>query len=145
MVLQRWTSFTDVRRLEDAMNRLWRDGGVRSAGAANWRLPLDVEQDVDNIVVKATVPGFKPEDIKAGIENNVLTITAETQSEGEGETEATEYLLRERRTGSYHRSIRLPDTVDADGAESTYDNGVLTITVPKQEAKKARQIAIKVA
>ena len=143
MVLQRWTPFTDVRRLENAMNRLWRDGGVRSVEAANWRLPLDVTQDADSIVVKATVPGFKPEDIKADIESNVLTIHAEISSEGE--TEEAEYLLRERRTGSYHRSIRLPDSVDADEAESTYDNGVLTITVPKQEEKKARQIQIKVA
>ena len=93
--------------------------------------------------MKATVPGFKPEDIKAGIENKVLTINAETPSEAQGEE--TEYLLRERRTGSYQRSIRLPDTVDADKAESTYDSGVLTITVPKQEEKKTRQIEIKVA
>ncbi len=143
MVLQRWTPFTDVQRLEDAMHRLWRDGGVRSAGNDSWRLPLDVAQDADNIVVNATVPGFGPEDIQADIENNVLTIHAETSSEGE--SDEAEYLLRERRTGSYHRSIRLPDTIDADGAESTYDNGVLTITVPKQEAKKARRIAIKVS
>jgi HSP20 family protein len=143
MVLQRWTPFTDTRRFEYALNRVWRDGGVRNGESARWRLPLDVAQDADNIVVKATVPGFKPEDIKAGIENNVLTINAETSSEAQAEE--TEYLLRERRTGSYRRSIRLPDTVDAEGAESTYDNGVLTITVPKQEEKKARQIEIKVA
>ncbi len=143
MVLQRWAPFTDARRFEYALNRLWRDGGVRNGESASWRLPLDVAQDADNIVVKATVPGFKPEDIKAGIENKVLTINAETPSEAQGEE--TEYLLRERRTGSYQRSIRLPDTVDADKAESTYDNGVLTITVPKQEEKKARQIEIKVA
>ncbi len=143
MVLQRWAPFTDARRFEYALNRLWRDSDVRNGESASWRLPLDVAQDADNIVVKATVPGFKPEDIKAGIENNVLTINAETPSEAQGEE--TEYLLRERRTGSYQRSIRLPDTVDADKAESTYDNGVLTITVPKQEEKKARQIEIKVA
>ncbi|MCX8213538.1 MAG: Hsp20/alpha crystallin family protein [SAR202 cluster bacterium] len=143
MVLQRWAPFTDARRFEYALNRLWRDSDVRNGESASWRLPLDVAQDADNIVVKATIPGFKPEDIKAGIENKVLTINAETPSEAQGEE--TEYLLRERRTGSYQRSIRLPDTVDADKAESTYDNGVLTITVPKQEEKKARQIEIKVA
>ena len=143
MVLQRWAPFTDARRFEFALNRLWRDEGVRNGESTSWRLPLDVAQDADNIVVKATVPGFNPEDIKAGIENKVLTINAESPSEAQGEE--TEYLLRERRTGSYQRSIQLPDTVDADKAESTYDNGVLTITVPKQEEKKARQIEIKVA
>ncbi|MDP6064692.1 MAG: Hsp20/alpha crystallin family protein [SAR202 cluster bacterium] len=143
MVLQRWAPFTDTRRFEFALNRLWRDEGVRNGESTSWRLPLDVAQDADNIVVKATVPGFNPEDIKAGIENKVLTINAESPSEAQGEE--TEYLLRERRTGSYQRSIRLPDTVDADKAESTYDNGILTITVPKQEEKKARQIEIKVA
>ncbi len=143
MVLQRWAPFTDTRRFEFALNRLWRDEGVRNGESTSWRLPLDVAQDADNIVVKATVPGFNPEDIKAGIENKVLTINAESPSEAQGEE--TEYLLRERRTGSYQRSIRLPDTVDADKAESTYDNGILTITVPKQEEKKARHIEIKVA
>ena len=143
MVLQRWAPFTDTRRFEFALNRLWRDEGVRNGESTSWQLPLDVAQDADNIVVKATVPGFNPEDIKAGIENKVLTINAESPSEAQGEE--TEYLLRERRTGSYQRSIRLPDTVDADKAESTYDNGILTITVPKQEEKKARHIEIKVA
>ena len=143
MVLQRWTPFTDTRRFEYALNRLWRDGSGRNGERASWRLPLDVVQDADNIVVKATVPGFKPEDIKAEIENNVLSINAETPSEAQAEE--TEYLLRERRTGSYQRSVRLPDTVDADKAESTYDNGILTITVPKLEEKKARQIEIKAA
>jgi HSP20 family protein len=143
MVLQRWVPFTDARRFEYALNRLWRDSDVRNGESASWRLALDVAEDADNIVVKATIPGFKPEDIKAGIENKVLTINAETPSEAQGEE--TEYLLRERRTGSYQRSIRLPDTVVVDKAESTYDNGVLTITVPKQEEKKARQIEIKVA
>ena len=143
MVLQRWAPFTDTRRFEFALNRLWRDEGVRNGESTSWQLPLDVAQDADNIVVKATVPGFKPEDIKAGIENKVLTINAESPSEAQGEE--TEYLLRERRMGSYQRSIRLPDTVDADKAESIYDNGILTITVPKQEEKKARHIEIKVA
>ncbi len=143
MVLKRWSPFTDPRRLEYAMNRLWQNGGVRSTGDSSWHMPLDVTQNNDHIVVKATVPGFKLENIRAEIENRVLTIQAEQAEASPENEEETEYLLRERRSGPYYRSIRLPDTIDADGAESTYNNGVLSIIVPKQEAKKARQITIK--
>ena len=107
-----------------------------------WSVPLDVAEDGDSIVVRATVPGVDPSDIQVNIEDGVLTISAETAEENEVKGES--YLLRERSTGSYRRLLRLPDTVDADKAESSYQHGVLTVTFPKQEAKKSRRIEVQV-
>ena len=145
MVLQRWDPTLDVRRMDVIMGRLWRGFGGRSfqSGGGSRYVPLDVVQDGDNVVVSASLPGVSPDDIKVDIEDGVLSIKAETSSEKEGKGDS--YLLRERRPGSYHRSIRLPDTVNADGAESSYEHGVVTITLPKQEEKKARRIELKVS
>ena len=145
MVLQRLDRFGQLRRVEDTMERLWRGFGPRYVvrnGVEHWRVPLDVVEDGDNIVVQASIPGAKADDIEAHVEDGVLTVGAETSSEAE--TKDGSYLLRERRTGSYHRSIRLPGSVDADKAESSYENGVLTITFPKQDAKKAKRIEVQI-
>ena len=85
----------------------------------------------------------KPEDVKVTVEDGVLTIKAESANEREEKDER--YLVRERRSGKYRRALRLPDTLDADKAESRYENGVLTVKFPKVEAKKARKLEVKVA
>ena len=93
-------------------------------------------------VEKLLREGVDPSDIDVNIEDGVLTISAETAAENEVKEKS--YLYRKRRTGSYRRSLRLPDTVDADKAESSYRHGVLTVTFPKQEAKKSRRIEVQV-
>ncbi|MCI0440788.1 MAG: Hsp20/alpha crystallin family protein [Chloroflexi bacterium] len=143
MVMQRWDPFNELRQMQDTMNRLWRGYGVRDGEDVmeSWAVPLDVVQEGDNILVRASMPGIKPEDINVTLENDVLTIKGETRSE----TEKTEgnYLLRERRSGAFHRSLRLPDTVDTEKADTKYENGVLTVTFPKIEAKKAKRLEVK--
>ena len=94
------------------------------------------------MVVKASLPGVKPGDINVTIENNVLSISGNTATEEEHKE--GNYLMRERRTGSFQRSIRLPDTIDANKAESSYDSGVLTIKLPKTEASKPKQLKVDV-
>ena len=106
-----------------------------------WSIPVDVTQEGDDIVVRASVPGLKPEDISVTLEDGLLTIEGETKSESE--VSESDYLLRERRVGRFRRSLRLPDTADADKAQPSYENGVLTIAVPKQEARKAKRLEIK--
>ena len=145
MVLQRWDPIVDLRRMEETMNRLWRGSGGRSSlgnGSEHWHVPLDVVQEDDNIIVHASVPGIDPNDIRVDIEDGVLTVSGQNSSETETKEES--YLHRERRNGSYHRSLKLPDTVDAEKAESNYEHGVLTVTLPKQEAKKAKRIEVKI-
>ena len=146
MVLQRWYPFGELRQAQDRINRIVQASGGRRYGdsaGASWAVPLDVVEDDDNVVVRASLPGAQPDEIEVTVEDGILAIKA--HSEGETETKEGSYLVRERRTGSFHRSLRLPDTVDAEKAESTYENGVLSVSIPKQEAKKARRLEVKVA
>ncbi len=145
MVLQRWDPIVEMRSMEEAINRMWRGLGQRPASAnraEHWHIPLDVVEEGDDIVVHASVPGVDPGDIEVNVEDGVLTINGKTSTESE--TQKGDYLLRERRSGSYHRALRLPDTVDEAKAESSYDKGVLTVRFAKQEAKKARRLEVKV-
>ena len=88
------------------------------------------------------MPGVKPDDISVTIEDGVLTITGETASETD-QAEGS-YLRRERRSGSFRRTLRLPDSVDAERASSTYTNGVVTVALPTAEDRKARKLTIEV-
>ena len=142
MTMQRFDPFAEIRRMDTAFNRLW-NTGVRApeVDGGRWDIAMDVVQDEDDLIVRASLPGVDPDDIQVTLEDGLLTIEGETGSETE--EQKGDYLLRERRFGRFHRALRLPSSVDADGAEPSYANGVLTITVPKQEAKKARRLAIK--
>ena len=139
MVLQRFDPFRDLRNMEDTMNRLWRGFGTTTTreGAEDWNIAIDVVQKADEIVVNASLPGVKPEDIDLTIEDNVLTLKAERQAEHREED--SRYLIQERSYGRYYRALRLPDTVDVNKVKSTYDNGVLAISLPKAEADQGRR------
>lgn len=136
--------------MEDTVDRLWRGLGPRAGGPTSdvdaWGIALDVVREGDDVVVRASLPGVRPGDVNVTIEENILTITGTTGSETESDQERGEgtYLLRERRTGSFRRTLKLPDSVDADQATSSYETGVLTITLPKTEKAKAKQLTIEV-
>ncbi len=146
-MLQRRDPFNDLRQMQNTMDRMWqRFGNQQSNGNAEnpkieaWPFPLDVVRKGDDTVIRASVPGIKPEDIQVSIEDNVLTIrghTAEEHQDGDGT-----FLMRERRSGSFHRALRLPESVDVDKVHPHYEDGVLTITVPKAEAKRAKQLQV---
>ncbi|MEE8517683.1 MAG: Hsp20/alpha crystallin family protein [Dehalococcoidia bacterium] len=146
MTLERWDPFRELRRMEETVDRRWRGFGPRAGGPTGdvyaWGIPLDVVREGDDVVVHASLPGVKPGDVNVTIEENVLTISG--TSDSETETSEASYLLRERRTGSFRRTLRLPDSVDADGATSAYEAGVLTITLPKSEQAKAKRLTIEV-
>ena len=142
--IQRVDPFHELRRFTSAPGLFWRGFRARPLGDAEtrWALPLDVVRRDDDVVVSASIPGVDPDAIKVTVENGTLTISG--SSGQEQESEKSGYLLRERRSGSFFRSIRLPDEVDGEKAESEYRNGVLTITLPKEESSKARTIDVKV-
>jgi HSP20 family protein len=143
MVLRRWEPFQELRQMQENMNRLWHSfssGEGNGQDVESWAIPLDVVQQGDNIVVKATVPGVNPEDIDVSIENDVLSIKGHTKEEREHQE--GNYLMRERRSGSFYRALRLPDTVDSDKAQPHYEHGVLSITFPRMESKKAKRLQI---
>jgi HSP20 family protein len=132
--------------MEDTMNRLWRGFAGTPAyreSAEDWNIAIDVVQKKDDYEVRASVPGIKPEEIDVSIEDNVLTIKAEKKTESE--TEDENYLVREHRTGSFYRALRLPDTIDTEKVKSRYEDGILTIALPKAEEKKRKQIKVSVS
>jgi HSP20 family protein len=131
--------------MEDTMGRLWRGFGALPGyreAAEDWNIAIDVIQKPEEVIVKAAVPGVKPEDIDVTVEDNVLTIKAEKKTEVEDES--SRYLVREQTWGSYYRALRLPDMVDANKIKSEYEHGVLTISMPKAEEKKRKQIKVNV-
>ena len=107
----------------------------------SWNLALDVAEKGDVFTVKASLPGISPDDLNVTLEDNVLTIQGETK---EDETiEENSYHIRERRYGSFSRSVRFPVPAEGDKVEAEYENGVLTLTIPKAEAVKPKRIAVK--
>jgi HSP20 family protein len=104
-------------------------------------LALDVAEKDDAFIVKASVPGVPAEDVEVTLTDNVLTIKGEMKADKEINEE--NYHLRERRFGSFMRSVTLPTAVDADKIEAVNENGVLTLTLPKAEAVKPKKIEVK--
>ena len=144
MTMQRWDPFNELRQVQDTMNRIWRgyQAPSDSGGFEAWAVPLDVVRKGDDIEVLASVPGVDPDNIQITVENDVLTISGQTESENK--TSEGDFLMRERRSGSFHRALRLPDTVDVERAETGYENGVVTISFPKLESKKAKKLSLTV-
>ena len=113
------------------------------SATAAWVPPVDVLEQEDAIRIMAELPGVKPEDVKISVEGNVLTLHGTKQQVAE---ERTERVHRYERTyGAFERSFTLPASVDTQHINANYDNGVLTITLPKAEQAKPRQIAVQVA
>ncbi len=144
MVLQRWDPLFDFRRAMNRHVRTTRFGRPVLAHSETekkeWAIPLDVVEQEDELLIRASIPGVKVDDIDVSIENRVLTIKAETKTEAEHKEGG--YLMRERRSGSFFRSLRLPETVDTDQAKTSYNDGVLTVNLPKAESKKAKHLKI---
>ena len=146
MVLQRWDPFMELRRIHGRLYRPWLGitPAINGADRREWPIPLDIVQEEDKYVVRASLPGIDPENIEVSVDQDVLTIKGRTEVEAEKHREDGNYMVRERRSGSFIRSLRLPDTVDADEAKPNFDNGVLTITLPKVESKKAKHLTVTV-
>lgn len=146
--LIRWDPFREMMTLRTQMDRLMEDlfnlPTAWSEGEATtfWRLPLDVIERDDAFIVKASLPGVKPEDLDISYVDNTLTIKGELKEEVQQEGER--YHLRERRFGQFMRSITLPVAIDPDKIEAVYENGVLTLTLPKAEEVKPRKIQVHV-
>ena len=157
--------FTLMRRLSDDMDRLfenfgfgrsfglgtapfggtdrdlWRSSTIENESA--WLPQVEAFRRGDKFVVRADLPGIKKEDVRAEIEDGVLTISGQRTSEREDERD--DYYRSERSYGSFHRTIPLPDGVESDNCEATFKDGVLEVTlpVPKEASRNARQIQIR--
>ena len=151
MVLRHWDPFHDMRKMHGGVDRFWNglpawEGSRSGYGPREphtWAIPVDVVWEGDEIVVHASLPGVDPDGIEVSVEENLLTIKASTKASRKTEAgKEDEYLVKERRTGSFRRTLRLPKTADADKARPHYDNGVLTVSFPRLESKKVKRLKV---
>lgn len=143
-MLTRWDPFQEMLNLRRTVDRLFDNVSTDNAWAqsATWGLAVDVVENKDDFIVKASVPGIKPEDLDISYADDTLTIKGEVKTENE--VEENQYHLRERRYGSFSRSISLPTKIKDNAIEASYQNGVLSLRLPKAEEVKPKRIAIKV-
>lgn len=143
--LMRWYPFSDFRSLRRHTDRLF-DDFFRGPRLVPWEsaelaFPLDVYETEESLVVKAPLPGVRPEDVDISITDDILTIKGETKSEEEVERE--NYHRRELRYGSFCRSVPLPTQVEHGKAEAAFEQGILTVTLPKTAEAKPKTIKVK--
>lgn len=144
MTIERWEPFREMISLRDAMNSLLaesfvRPGGTPAAGGIG-TLPLDVAETEGEFVIKASLPGIKPEDVKITVHGDTLTIRGETKAEEE--KKGTHWHVRERHVTSLARSLSLGVPINADAALAHFDHGVLTLSLPKTAEAKPKQITV---
>ena len=140
----RWQPAREMKTLREAMERLFDDAFTRPLSMSNpaWSVPaVDMYQTDDEIVVKAALPGIKADEVQINVTGEVLTLKGETRQENE--TKEKSYHIREQRWGTFERSLVLPAEVVADKAKADFENGILTITLPKAEDVKPKSISIK--
>lgn len=130
------------RTMERMLNNLY-DGEFGFGEPLNLRMPIDVIENDNEFVVKADVAGIDPDNIEITYTDNNLSIKGEIETEREEEGEEGRYHLRERRYGTFSRTISMPGTVDVESIQAETKNGVLKIHLPKKEEVKPRRIEIK--
>jgi HSP20 family protein len=141
--LTRWEPAREMMSLRDAMDRLFDDAFTHPLSIRDgWSAPaIDMYQTDNEIVVKASLPGFKADDVQLSITGAVLTLKGELKREEEKEEKA--WHMREQRWGSFDRSVVLPVNVAVDKAKANFEDGVLIITLPKAEEARPKTITIK--
>jgi HSP20 family protein len=143
--LIRWEPIRELDGMRDALDRLFDEGFSRPFTSAMWDVgsvpAMDIYQTDEAIKVKMGLPGVKPEDIQISVANGVLTIRGEVKEDKE--EKAKDYHLHERRFGSFSRSVSLPSHVSVEKSEAEFEDGVLTLTLPKAEEAKAKTITVK--
>jgi HSP20 family protein len=146
MSMTRWDPFRDMLSLREAMQQLMEESFVRpgaTRGGGAQQLALDVHEEDNAYIVRASLPGYRPEDIQVNVIGDTLTIRAERK--GEAERTQGNYLVRERHSGAVQRSLSLPAQIDSNTVEADYEHGVLTLTLPKSPAAQPRRIQVRAA
>ncbi|MGQ9683986.1 MAG: Hsp20/alpha crystallin family protein [Anaerolineae bacterium] len=142
MSISRWEPAGSFITLRDAMDRLFEDSFVRAVRPSGERantLPIDAYVTDQELVVMASLPGVDPANVSITIEGDMLTIKGEVKPP----LENVNYVFQERRFGPFYRQLQINVPVQADKAEASFDKGVLTLTIPKAEEVKPRQIKVK--
>ena len=144
-VLSRWEPFRGATTLQEQINRLFSDTLDRKGDEGNltsWAPAVDIYETEHELVVKADLPDVDAKDLDVRVENNILTIRGERKFEKK--VEDKDYLRVERAYGSFARSFSLASSVNAEAIKADYKDGVLTLTIPKREEAKPKQIKVNV-
>jgi HSP20 family protein len=147
MALVRWEPVRELTSLQSEMNRLFNtffDTPTPGNGGTGrrWIPAMDLVESDDHFVLKADLPGLAEDDVAIEVEDNVLTVSGERKAEHEDKREG--YVRVERSYGSFRRSLTLPEGVDPEAVEASFDKGVLVVRIPKPEERKPRRVAIQV-
>jgi HSP20 family protein len=147
MALIRWEPVRELHTMQNEMNRLFntffdspQHGNGGKTTLRRWIPAMDVVETDDHFVLRADLPGLSEKDINIELEDNVLTISGERKAEHEQRNEG--YYRVERSSGSFSRSLTLPEGVNADGIQAHFDSGVLEVRIPKPEQHKPRKVQI---
>lgn len=143
--LLRWDPFDDMRVMRRVMDRVFptmpaRDG--EPASFSELALPVDIYEKDGKVVIKAAVPGVKPEDVKITVAENVLTIEAETKADLE--LKEGDFHRREHRYGKYSRSFRLPNDLESEKAQAEFEHGVLRLSLPRKAEARPKTFTVPV-
>ncbi|HET6579541.1 MAG TPA: Hsp20/alpha crystallin family protein [Gemmatimonadales bacterium] len=140
-------SMTSLRRLNSVLDEAFNAWPFQSQESgtltSSWLPACDVFEDKDAVKIVAEVPGVRPEDVKISLENNLLTIRGEKKQQAEEKNERVHRY--ERSYGTFERTFSLPSTVDPDRIAANYEHGILTVSIPKAERARPREIPVKVA
>ncbi len=144
MNLIRWEPFSELMSLRQAMDRLLEGSFVtpsRAFGGFDITVPVDMYQTENEVVVKTALPGIKPADVEVTITGDTLIIKGENKVEEKVKRE--DYIYQEHRYGTFRRTVTLPGGLETNKAEANFENGILSLTIPKSEQVKPRSIKIK--
>jgi HSP20 family protein len=149
MALIRWEPARELNTIQNEMNRLFNtffdqplpNGG--NVGQRRWLPAMDLVESDDDFVLRADLPGLSEKDVNIELEDNVLTISGERKGEHEERKEG--FYRVERASGSFSRSLTLPEGVNPEGIKANFDRGVLEVRIPKPEERKPRKVEISVA
>ena len=146
MVMVRWEPLRELTSLQNEMNRLF--GSFFDAPAAGshtryrWMPAMDLIETQDAFVLRADLPGLGQDDVEIEFQDNVLTLSGERKADRDDHGEG--YYRVERATGSFSRSLTLPEGVNPEAVQATFDRGVLEVKIPKPESRKPHRVQIAV-
>ena len=145
-LLRRTNPLRELVSLREAMNQLFEDSIVRPGSGGmvprvGGRLAVDMYETDEAVVVKSAIPGVDPADIDISIQNDTLTIKGETKMDEE--LAEANYVVREHYYGSFSRSLSIPVSIKANEAEAEFEDGILTLTLPKADELKPKAIKVK--
>jgi HSP20 family protein len=146
MAIVRWEPFRELATLQNEMNRLFNtafdapETGGNGGTLRRWMPAMDLVETEEHFVLRADLPGMSESDVNIEVEDRVLTVSGERKAEHETSKEG--YHRVERAFGSFSRSLSLPEGVDPESVEASFDRGVLEVRIPKPEQRKPRKISI---